>query len=56
MTAAEHKTRHAKPLDEMLALEPGFEFGLAAGAAVVEDGEDAGLRAHFAATTMISTT
>ena len=56
MAAAEHKTRHGEPLDEMLALEPGFEFRLAAGAAIVEDREDAGLRAHFAATTMISTT
>ena len=43
---------------QMFALEPRLEFGLAAGAAVVQDCEDAGvLRGHryFAATTMIST-
>ena len=56
MAAAEQKARHGKPLDEMLALEPGFEFRLAAGAAIVEDREDSGARAHLAATTMISTT
>ena len=39
----------------MLALEPGFEFGFAPGAAIVEDREDAGQRRHRAATTMIST-
>ena len=55
MAAAEQKARHGKPLDKMLALEPGFEFRLAPGAAIVEDREYSG-RAHFAATTMISTT
>ena len=54
MAAAEQKARHTKPLDQMLALEPGVEFRLAAGAAIVEDREDT-VRAHFAATTMIST-
>jgi hypothetical protein len=59
MAAAEQKARHGEPLDEMLALEPGFEFRLAPRAAIVEDGEYAMLgnsRAHRAATTMISTT
>ncbi len=55
MAAAEQKARHREPLDQMLALEPGFEFRLAPGAAIVEDREYAGLRRHFAATTMIST-
>jgi len=53
VAAAEHKARHGEPLDEMLALEPGFEFRLAPGAAIVEDGEYSGT--HRAATTMIST-
>ena len=58
MPPAEQKARHGQPLVQMLALEPGVEFGLAAGTAVVEDRQDAGLRArhrYFAATTMIST-
>jgi hypothetical protein len=55
MAAAEQKTRHGKPLKQMLALEPSLEFRLAPGAAVVEDRKYSGLRPHFAATTMIST-
>ena len=59
MAAAEQKTGYGKPLDQVLALEPRFEFQLAPGAAIVEDREYAGLKscgAHRAATTMISTT
>ena len=41
---AVEKARHAKPFDEMLALKPGLELGLAAGAAVVEDREHAQVR------------
>jgi hypothetical protein len=55
MAAAEQKTRHGKPLQEMLALEPCFEFRLAPRAAIVEDREYPGLGRHLAATTMIST-
>ena len=55
MPAAEQKARHRKPLDQMLALEPRFEFRLAPGAAIVEDSEYSGLDRHRAATTMIST-
>jgi hypothetical protein len=55
MAAAEQKARHGEPLDEMLALEPGFEFRFAPRTAIVEDREYARLRAHRAATTMIST-
>ena len=46
---------HREPLGKMLALEPGFEFRLASGAAIVEDREYSGLGRHRAATTMIST-
>ena len=59
VAAAEQKAGHREPLDEMLALEPGFEFRFAPSAAIVEDREYAGLGsfgAHRAATTMISTT
>jgi hypothetical protein len=52
---AKDKTRHREPLDQMLALEPSFEFRLAPGTAIVEDREYSGLGRHFAATTMIST-
>ncbi len=58
MPPAEQEAGHRQPLEQMLALEPFLELGLAAGAAVVEDREDAKVRsllAHFAATTMIST-
>ena len=55
MPAAEQEAGHRQPLDQMLALEPVLELGLAAGAAVVEDRQDAHSSAHFAATTMIST-
>jgi hypothetical protein len=59
VAATEHKTRYAEPLDQMLALEPRFEFRLAPGTAIVEGGEYAMLGnslAHRAAITMISTT
>ncbi|MFZ3360215.1 MAG: hypothetical protein WA177_15790 [Xanthobacteraceae bacterium] len=55
VAAAEQKARHAKPLHKMLALEPGFEFCLAPGAAIVEDRKYSGLGHHLPATTMIST-
>ena len=57
MPAAEQETRNGEPLQQMLALKPGVEFSLAAGAAVVPDRQDAGSARHlyFAATTMIST-
>ena len=55
MAAAEQKSRHGNPLEQMLALEPGFEFSFAPDAAIVEDREYSGLPAHRAATTMIST-
>ena len=54
MAPPKQETGHGQPLEQMLALEPGFELGLAAGAAIVEDRQDALLR-HFPATTMIST-
>jgi hypothetical protein len=49
---------HGQPFGQMLALEPGVEFGLTSGPAVVPDRHDAGLllrHGYFAATTMIST-
>jgi hypothetical protein len=45
--AAEQEAGHRQPLLQMLALEPCLELGLAAGAAVVEDRQDAGF-AHVA--------
>ena len=47
MPAAEQKAGQGQPFDEMLALEPLFELGLAAGAAVVEDRQDALLHYFF---------
>jgi hypothetical protein len=58
MPAAEQKSGDGQPLLQMLPLEPGVEFVLAASTAVVENREDSGLRSrhrYFAATTMIST-
>ena len=55
MAAAEQKTRHGKPLQQMLALEPCLEFRFVPGAAIVEDRQYSGLGGHLAATTMIST-
>ena len=58
MPAAEQKARNGEPLLQMFTLEPGVEFGLAAGTAVVKDRKNSGLRGchrYFAATTMIST-
>ena len=46
MAPAEQEAGHGQPFEQMLALEPGLELGLAAGAAIVEDRQDA-LRAHF---------
>ena len=53
--AAKEKAGHGKPLQQMLALEPGFELGLSARAAIVEDRQYSRLCRHRAATTMIST-
>ena len=58
MPPPEQEAGHGEPFQQMLALEPCVEFGLAAGAAVVEDRQDAGLlegHRYLAATTMIST-
>jgi hypothetical protein len=55
MSPAEQEAGNAKPLDEMLALEPFLELDLAAGRAIVPDCQDAVLRGYLPATTMIST-
>ena len=53
--APEQKAGNGQPFEQMLALEPGVELGLASRAGIVPDRQDAGLRYHFPATTMIST-
>jgi hypothetical protein len=40
----EQKAGHGQAFEQMLALKPGLEFGLAAGAAIVPDRQDALLR------------
>ena len=56
MPPAEQEAGNREPLEKMLALKPGVEFGLATGAAVVPDRKDTRFAIdHLAATTMIST-
>jgi len=38
---SEQKAGHGQAFEQMLALKPGLEFGLAAGAAIVPDRQDA---------------
>jgi hypothetical protein len=58
MPPPKQEARHGEPFEQVLALKPRIEFGLAAGAAIVPDGQDARLllgHRYLAATTMIST-
>src|SRR6185437_1545872 len=46
MPPPEQEAGHGEPLEQVLALEPFLELGLAAGAAVIEDRQDALLSSH----------
>jgi hypothetical protein len=58
MASTEQEARNRKPLQQMLALKPRIEFGLAAGTPIIPDRENSRLpfsHRYFAATIMIST-